>query len=75
MNCHKPDPNTGRTTLFTFLWQGGGYNQVYARDITDAEEVANTAFGGGTANLRVRPGTVRAVRDITAYHNSHPCCD
>ena len=75
LNPHRKDPSTGRTTLFTFLWVGGGYNQVYARDAAQAEEIANAHFGGGTANLQVRKGTVRAVSDEAAYHNSHPSCD
>jgi hypothetical protein len=75
LNPHRKDPSTGRTTLFTFLWVGGGYNQVYASDAAQAEEIANAHLGGGTANLRVRKGTVRAVRDEAAYHNSHPSCD
>ena len=75
LNPHRKDPSTGRTTLFTFLWVGGGYNQVYARDVAQAIEIANTHLGSGTANLRVAEGTVRAVRDEAAYHNSHPSCD
>ena len=75
LNPHRKDPSTGRTTLFTFLWVGGGYNQVYARDAAQAVEIANTPLGSGTANLRVAEGTVRAVRDEAAYHNSHPSCD
>ena len=46
LNPHRKDPSTGRTTLFTFLWVGGGYNQVYARDAAQAEEIANAHFGG-----------------------------
>jgi len=80
LNPHRKDPSTGRTTLFTFLWVGGGYNQVYARDAAQAEEIANAHFGGplgpsGHENLQVRKGTVRAVRDEAAYHNSHVNCD
>ena len=75
LNPHRKDLSTGRTTLFTFLWVGGGYNQVYARDVAQAIEIANTHLGSGTANLRVAEGTVRAVRDEAAYHNSHPSCD
>ncbi len=72
---HRKDPANGRTTLFTFLWQGGGYNQVYARDAADAEAIANAHFGGGRFSLRVQHGTVRAVHDEAAYHNSHPLFD
>ena len=81
LNPHRKDPSTGRTTLFTFLWVGGGYNQVYARDAAQAEEIANAHFGGDSAQgtgcprLQVRKGTVRAVSDEAAYHNSHPSCD
>ena len=81
LNPHRKDPSTGRTTLFTFLWEGGGYNQVYARDAAQAEEIANAHFGGdsdlgtGCARLRVRKGTVRDVSDEAAYHNSHVNCD
>ena len=75
LHPHRKAPSTGRTTLFTFLWVGGGYNQVYARDAAQAEEIANDHFGGSPANLQVRKGTVRAVRDEAAYHNSHPSCD
>ena len=44
-------------------------------DKRQAEEIANAHFGGSPANLQVRKGTVRAVRDEAAYHNSHPNCD
>ncbi len=75
LNPHRKDPSTGRSTLFSFLWEGGGYNQVYARDAAHAEEIANAHFGSGPAKLKVRKGSVYAVRDEAAYHNSHPSCD
>ena len=75
INPHRKDPSTGRTTLFSFLWVGGGYNQVYARDAEQAIEIANAHFGEGSPNLRVAEGTVYAVSDEAAYHNSHPSCD
>jgi len=74
MKCHYPDKDECRLTLFAFSWYDGGYNHVYARDKADAIQLANEAFGGGTANLVVLESTVREV-DPKTYWDSLPLWD
>ena len=79
MRCHFKNEDAGRTTLFTFNFQGGGFNQVYARDEDDAFEVAVQSFESddrsSKLNLRVLRGTIREVKDVQAYYNSFPLMD
>jgi len=69
MKCHYPDKDVGRVRLFAFNWVSGGYNQVYARDVKDAVQLANESFGAGTAKLVVNERTVRVVDPDTYWSN------
>jgi len=70
------DESEGRVFHYAFNWIGGGYNDVWAKNKYDAIILANSYFGGGTANLTVDEAT---IRDITGkereYNESLPHWD
>ena len=59
-------PNKGQTPtlrLFTFQWEGGGTNEIWAKTKKEAIRRANTKF----SMLRVAPGTIREIDTLNDY--------
>ena len=55
-----------------------GFNQVTARDLEDAIEVAKDEFEGdhhGRAPLVVDVNSFKEVKDVNAYYDSFPLMD
>ena len=75
MRCHFKDEKLDRRTLYTFQFDGGGFNQVYAKDKEDAYTLAVESFSNGPARLQVAKCTITEVRNVTAYYNNFPCID
>jgi hypothetical protein len=80
MRQHYIDKPNGRATLFTFNFQlnkygDRGFNQVYARDMQDAIEVAVDTFEGDDSSLKVDVKSFREVKDVNAYYDNFPLMD
>jgi len=73
-NPQYRNKSEGRNTHYSFDWQGGGYNSVWARDKQDAIFIANTWFGSDT-NLSVLEHSVKEITDEKAYQTSLPLWD
>ena len=78
-SCY-PNKANGRVTLFTFNFQlnkygDRGFNQVYARDVQDAIEVAVDTFEGDDSTLKVDVKSFSAVKNVNAYYNNFPLMD
>tara|TARA_R110002020_G_scaffold82524_1_gene204594 strand:- start:234 stop:467 length:234 start_codon:yes stop_codon:yes gene_type:complete len=73
---HYKDEANGRIYHYAFNWVGGGYNNVWARNKYDAIVLANSYFGGGTANLVVDESSVKEITGKEdEYHKSLPLWD
>lgn len=57
MTITKAHQNSQGETLYIFNWEGGGGNRVYARDLAEATQRAQSM---GDPILKVQEGSVRA---------------
>jgi len=72
-----------KAKLFSFKFKRNkygdvGFNQVMARDLQDAIEVAKDEFEGdhfGRVPLFVDENTFKEVKDVNAYYDSFPLMD
>jgi hypothetical protein len=81
MRQHYIDkPSNPVAILFTFNFHMNkygdrGFNQVYARDMQDAIEVAVDTFEGDDSSLKVDVKSFREVKDVNAYYDNFPLMD
>jgi len=72
-----------KAKLFSFKFKRNaygdvGFNQVMARDLQDAIEVAKDEFENlddGRAPMWVDENSFKEVKDVNAYYNSFPLMD
>ena len=72
-----------KAKLFSFKFKRNaygdvGFNQVMARDLKDAIEVAKDEFENlddGRAPMWVDENSFKEVKDVNAYYNSFPLMD
>ena len=72
-----------KAKLFSFKFKRNaygdvGFNQVMARDLQDAIEVAKDEFENlddGCAPMWVDENSFKEVKDVNAYYNSFPLMD
>ena len=56
--------------LYTFNWQGGGCNQVYAFTEEEAKEKAKAEWGDSEWGERIGYNSFRVVEDEDAYYRA-----